>query len=447
MSSDILLKSIKSDFAAELKNNKKLAELIKKATDGKGTFTDVSQFSAACGEALSDVLAKNITLDMLRDGSVSYEDINTILQDTLRQNYELVNRMAQAVQKQTDAKLNVHIEPQKAEFPTERVSRIASALIDKTDSDEQLRRRMRSPIENITDSFYSDYVEVNADKRSRAGMRTYLIRQTNGKCCAWCSSLAGRYDYPNGAPENIFSRHDNCTCTVDYITDKHRQDVWSKRKYALTPEQRERILANAPPPTRFTHAQAQQIQENVLNRLANSGDSGIIKSNDSSDTILPIIAEHALSLQYFHDENLNNTVEQTANRILEEARNHKVGTEIAYTISAEPPYKTSEPIYGGEGEMAVVIPKSESPSITIHNHPSGGTFSSKDIQRFVVDGKAKATCVIGNNGNWYILEKTDSFDWISFQTRVFDISDSDDFAKIILEGAEKYGFQYYQKID
>lgn len=276
MSSDILLKSIKSDFAAELKNNKKLAELIKKATDGKGTFTDVSQFSAACGEALSDVLAKNITLDMLRDGSVSYEDINTILQDTLRQNYELVNRMAQAVQKQTDAKLNVHIEPQKAEFPTERVSRIASALIDKTASDEQLRRRMRSPIENITDSFYSDYVEVNADKRSRAGMRTYLIRQTNGKCCAWCSSLAGRYDYPNGAPENIFSRHDNCTCTVDYITDKHRQDVWSKRKYALTPEQRERILANAPPPTRFSREQAQRIQENVLNRLANSANSGII---------------------------------------------------------------------------------------------------------------------------------------------------------------------------
>ena len=82
---------------------------------------------------------------------------------------------------------------------------------------------------------------------------------------------------------------------------------------------------------------------------------------------------------------------------------------------------------------------------TPHNHPSGGTFSEFDIDRFVIDEKAKAMCVIGNNGKWYILKKTSSFDWIDFEKSVLQISNKDDYAELVLKGAEKYGFKYYEK--
>lgn len=249
---DTLLQKIKNDFSAELKNNKKFNEILKKVTDGKGEFSDVSQISTMCGEILSKIFSRHISVEMLQNG-LSYEIINTILQDTLRQNYELINRTAQAVQEQLDKALNIHIEPQKAEFPTERINSISSSLTDKTATEEQLQRRMNAPVRNVTDGFYSDYIEVNAKMRNNAGLKTYLIRQMNGKCCDWCASLAGKYEYPDNVPGDVFRKHDNCTCTLNYVTEKHRQNVWSKKKYALTPEQQESILANAPKPIIFTN--------------------------------------------------------------------------------------------------------------------------------------------------------------------------------------------------
>ena len=116
----------------------------------------------------------------------------------------------------------------------------------------------------------------NAEFRDEAGLKTYLVRQTNGKCCDWCASLAGRYLYED-APEDVFAKHDNCTCTVEYITDRYRENVHTKKRYALSQRERSEILKNTPKPTRFTKEQAQDLQNNVLNGVANSGNGGIIK--------------------------------------------------------------------------------------------------------------------------------------------------------------------------
>ena len=172
----------------------------------------------------------------------------------------------------------------------------------------------------------------------------------------------------------------------------------------------------------------------------------IIELKDRNDSLFPDIADKAPKLSYFDDEALNNQIQSAADSILDMAKNHVRGTEFAYIISTDSPYAFSEPIIGGEGMMAVKIPRCDYSAITLHNHPSGGTFSARDIDRFVVDENAKAMCLIGNSGNWYILEKTDSFNWYKFQMDVFDFAYSDDFADIILKGADKYGFKYYEKI-
>ena len=116
-----------------------------------------------------------------------------------------------------------------------------------------------------------------------------LVRQTNGKCCPFCADLAGRYIYED-APEEVFAKHDNCTCTVEYITDKYRENVHTKKRYALTPEQRQEILKNAPKPTRFTKEQAGNLQDRVLIGVANSVGSGIIELARKMAT-LPSAAE------------------------------------------------------------------------------------------------------------------------------------------------------------
>ena len=93
-----------------------------------------------------------------------------------------------------------------------------------------MRRRMSSTPENITHAMADDYMKANAEFRSKAGIDTYIERRDDGKCCPWCSGLAGRYRYPNQVPRDVFRRHDNCGCLVSYVTPGGmRQNVHSKR--------------------------------------------------------------------------------------------------------------------------------------------------------------------------------------------------------------------------
>ena len=285
MSSDIgqdILKSVRADFAKALDDqNSKLGKLFKKIQDGSATMSDVSTFSVLIGQTVSSAVEKRITPDVLPDGTLYFNIAQTVLQGVLKDSYELINLAAQSVQERLDSEYGLHIKPVKPDFPEERIRDIAGAAstASMNKNEEKEERRLTSPVENVVQSFYSDYVRENADLRSKAGLNAYIIRRTNGRCCPWCSGLAGRYRYED-APPDIYARHDNCTCTVDFVTDKYRQDVWNKRKYSLSPEERRKALEAAPKPTRYTREQAKNLQYSVLNRVANSGESGIIKTDE-----------------------------------------------------------------------------------------------------------------------------------------------------------------------
>lgn len=282
MSSDLgadLLRKIRAEFASELgADNTRLAKLLKKIESGKGDLNDVSLFSTECGSALSKAIAKHVTPKMQADPTFTNEVASAVLQGTLRDNYQLINLAARAAQEQADRRLGIHLAPQKAAFPGERIEHIAIAAADKTANEQTQRRRLDAPVRNVTESFYTDYVEENAKFRERAGLKTEIIRQTNGKCCDWCAALAGHYTLSE-APANIWAFHDNCTCTVLYNSAKTTSlhSRYNRRGTKLEGKERRQALKNARKATRFTKEQAKNLQDSVLNRVANSGESGIIR--------------------------------------------------------------------------------------------------------------------------------------------------------------------------
>ena len=82
--------------------------------------------------------------------------------------------------------------------------------------------------ENSVASVADDNVKANMEVETGAGMEPKILRSSDGKCCAWCSSLVGEY-YEDEAPDDIYARHDNCNCTVTYISEKGYQDAHSKK--------------------------------------------------------------------------------------------------------------------------------------------------------------------------------------------------------------------------
>lgn len=83
---------------------------------------------------------------------------------------------------------------------------------------------------NYMQSFVDDTMKRNAEFQSRAGVSPKIVRKSPTKCCPWCDALVGTYNYPDDVPDDVYRRHDNCNCIVEfYPGDGRKQDVWSKQ--------------------------------------------------------------------------------------------------------------------------------------------------------------------------------------------------------------------------
>lgn len=408
MSNDIgqdILKSVRADFARSLDDqNSKLGKLFKKIQDGKASMNDISTFSVLIGQSVSSSIEKQTSPETLPNGLLYYNIAQTVLQGVLKDSYELINLAAQSVQERLDSEQGIHIKPVKPDFPEERIRDIAGAASTASmkQEEDKMERRLTSPVENVVQSFYSDYVHENADRRSKAGLNAYIVRRTNGSCCAWCSDLAGRYRYED-APGDVYARHDNCTCTVEFVTDKYRQNVWSKRKYSLSPEERRRALEAAPKPTRYTKEQAKDLQERVLARVAE-------ESKVKYEYIATVVDRQMLESSGYRrqiDRLGENT--QTSRIIYQAIKNtlsQRSGTQyenLTYINSVTNESLTRSD-YNKKSEcmpskaMKSMLRSAPGEIIAIHNHPGNSVPSIADINA-ARDGQYKYGVIACHNGN------------------------------------------------
>lgn len=247
----------------------------KKIDEGRADFTDTARYTDRAAELLGEVLAAYVP-DMPTD------ERETLCKALLRQRYLDTNAMLNAVQRTLDAAQGLHLAPQIADYPEKRVEQAAHSLADETVPMETIVRRAKSAPATIARSFHDDYIEKNAAFRDSAGLKCYITRNAAAKCCEWCTKMAGRYRYGE-EPEDVYRRHDNCSCTVTYENGRKRQDVWSKREWEA-PEPG----AGAGKPIVFSSFQAKAIElENLPDNLTNETerDTISISSTDGFDSL------------------------------------------------------------------------------------------------------------------------------------------------------------------
>lgn len=90
---------------------------------------------------------------------------------------------------------------------------------------------IKRSLETFSQNIFDEYIEANVAFRTRSGKKTVIIRRELGRCCDWCRSLAGIYDYDN-APREVYMRHDNCRCLVTFKNENGYTDAWSKVEYS-----------------------------------------------------------------------------------------------------------------------------------------------------------------------------------------------------------------------
>lgn len=249
-------KRLRAELDEQLSKDKRLTAIADKISKGAADFSDTARYTQIVSKHMSDVIKRNI--GELKQPMAK----EMVCKELLRDHYELINGVFGEVQVSVDEKLGIHLNPIKPAYPAERVDKWAHSLEDPTVEPSVTERRAASGSENIGNSIHDDCIKENAKVREQAGLDCYLTRDAGGGCCPWCATLEGRFSYAD-APDDIFRRHDNCTCTVTYECGKMRQDVWSKKTWEADPKDIEarKAASEAARPTVKTPAEAQAINE------------------------------------------------------------------------------------------------------------------------------------------------------------------------------------------
>lgn len=174
--------------------------------------------------ALGEILATAFNLHITENPA---SVIEKIINDRLKENHRLITEHGRIVQTILNKQAKIGLEAQIPEVNQSRIDGLVSRL---SEGDfEKSKWLLGSPIVNFSQSVVDDMVRKNAEFHFHSGMSPKIIRKETGKCCKWCKSLVGIYRYPD-VPKDVYRRHQNCRCTVEYIPKKGvRQDVHTKK--------------------------------------------------------------------------------------------------------------------------------------------------------------------------------------------------------------------------
>lgn len=232
-----LYKEILDEFNNLVGNDSEIKNFAKKLDKGTATQDEASKYARRLGDHASKALIDNLIEDKMPDGKVYWNIADRTVKPLLQVVNKLVNEaMTEIISRQYKSQ-RIGIKPVDAPFPENRVNKILNKLVSgpPTDgegeaTDELEKKILGEPVSNTSQSMCDDCVSVNASMAYNAGLKAQIIRTTDGKCCEWCNSLAGVYDYADlDKNAEVFHRHNHCGCTVTYKCGKTYQNAHSKQ--------------------------------------------------------------------------------------------------------------------------------------------------------------------------------------------------------------------------
>ena len=223
-----LLKKIKSEFEDARLDSEVLKDLLSKLQHSKANYLDANQYAIEIGEILSKALGASLTNETLLDGKMYYNIAQRVLTDVLGRNYELVSDYTEQVQKNLNSEAKIGLAAQVPELNQDRIDGLVNRLASEESFDD-VKWLLVDPIVIFSQSIVDDSIRKNAEFHHKVGLSPKIVRRVVGHPCKWCKSLEGSYNYPE-VPKDIYRRHGNCRCTVDYHPGNgKKQNVHTKK--------------------------------------------------------------------------------------------------------------------------------------------------------------------------------------------------------------------------
>lgn len=209
------------------------AALREDIKNGVKSYEEAYEYAKKAGEILSKSFGVNITTEVLPDGRMYYNIADKVVRPMLQAEHEIAAEAAVSAQKSANKAAGIGIKPLEAEFDAER----AQGIIDRVSSQpfDEIKWILDEPVKTFAKNVVDNTIKKNVEFQGESGLSPKIRRTALGDACEWCQAMAGTYSYPN-VPKDVYRRHANCDCVVEYLEGGKIQDVHSKIKYASQAE-------------------------------------------------------------------------------------------------------------------------------------------------------------------------------------------------------------------
>lgn len=229
-----LLEKLVNDYRNRLKYDSELNEIRKRIEKGTAQSIDSERFSVRAGELLKESFSKIVKPEVLPNGQMYYNIANRIIPPNLKENFEQTSKAAVDVIKVQNQRRGgdlARVIPAEPDLNQDRIDGLVNLACSK-ESYAEVEPRVLESFVNFSQSVHADTIGENAKQSSKMGFKPEIKRNADSKCCEWCSSKAGTYNYRSDMDRDVFRRHENCRCTVEYDPDGSGilQDVHTREK-------------------------------------------------------------------------------------------------------------------------------------------------------------------------------------------------------------------------
>lgn len=208
---------IKPLFMAELQSDARAQRLWSIIENGTATYSIASEYAARVGDILARVLRQNAP-----EESIDEWDVADLIPKSLGLNHELITGACQRVQEALNADAGLGVRFQEPEFDFDRAYGIVSELEDNPEF-TNIENTFYDQLVNFSQNVVDESIRDNANLLNRAGVESKVIRTAEFRACEWCREVAGTYDYDDvkDTGNDVWRRHENCRCTIDFITERN----------------------------------------------------------------------------------------------------------------------------------------------------------------------------------------------------------------------------------
>lgn len=208
---------IKDEVIQEIANDKRATRLLKDIRAGLGTYNTASEYAIRVGDCLGKVLKRHAPFENI------YEwDLENLIPQVLGLDHNYVATACAYVQKALydDALLDIKfLEPK---FDGNRAYGLVEELRSHPEFTD-IEKTFYDQLINFSQNVVDDSIRTNASVVSGAGIESMIIRSHEFRACEWCMDVSGEYRYEDvkGQGSDVWRRHENCRCTIDYVTSRN----------------------------------------------------------------------------------------------------------------------------------------------------------------------------------------------------------------------------------